>query len=103
MSAIKKDFAFCLHPENIILQENIFSILEISRTKTSTSFKNFILNEDSLVNLKYNKYEFEYFNVFTEEHHKFRKSELTKFFKKQKLEYKCFKTGFSDQIEIQVS
>jgi SNF2 family DNA or RNA helicase len=84
MSAIKKDFAFCLHPENIILQENIFSILEISRTKTSTSFKNFILNEDSLVNIKYNKYEFEYFNVFTEEHHKFRKSELTKFFKKQK-------------------
>jgi SNF2 family DNA or RNA helicase len=81
----KAQHAFCLHPENISNQDDIFSVLEIIKNKNNLSrFENYTLDENILKYLRFTKTEQATFDLFTKEHHHFRKNEIIKFFKKQK-------------------
>lgn len=78
-------YSFCLLPENISTQDDIFNILEITKNKNNqTSFKNYYLEEATLNSLKFKKEEKQLFDFFTKEHHRFRKSQILNFFKRQK-------------------
>ena len=77
---------FCLHPENCVFFYDIFSILIVEKSDKFSNFDKEKLDANKL-NAIYKKIDakaYQTFDKLTTEHIKFRISEQTKLFKKQK-------------------
>lgn len=81
---IETRYTFCLQPDELNNSFKIFSLLMISKDGTKLSFKNFELDGNIFDITDFNYATKKMFDNFTNEHIKFRISEHTKFFKKQK-------------------
>lgn len=77
---------FCLHPENCFFYYDIFSILVVEKSDKFSNFHKEKLDANKLhaIYKKIDPKVYQVFDKFTTEHIKFRISEQTKHFKKQK-------------------
>ena len=78
-------YAFCLHPENISQNTEIFSFLLIEKKQVGTNYKTYHLEEDIFETYKFHGSVKKVFEEFTPEYIDFNINEIQKFLKKQKV------------------
>ena len=79
-------YVFCLHPENISQNTEIFSFLLIEKKQVGTNYKTYHLEEDIFETYKFHGSVKKVFEEFTPEYIDFNINEIQKFLKKQKID-----------------